>query len=298
MFTVVIPLYNKQFQILKTINSVLCQTLQDLEIIVVDDGSTDDSVSKVKGVRDERIRIVQQKNGGPSKARNTGVENANGDWILFLDADDELLPDALETFSGLISEYPSEKCFACNFYIFDTNNTRLLYSLFYYKKVIKNPFWAWSFNLLCPRAGSFLLHKDMCISYKYNNSLRRYEDAEWIFRIMRKESIVWCPKPVMIYNLFCAEASERRKDISEDYLGHLNFLTASVGEKFAVFQLYKQAVALYPHDIERLYTVKWRKREKYAFEILNNIAIILFKSCITIQKICGIYKNRIILCII
>lgn len=90
MISVVIPLYNKEPIIKKTLNSVLSQDYSDFEVVVVDDGSTDNSVAIVESIAGPRIRLIKQENGGPSKARNTGVKNAKGDWIVFLDADDEL----------------------------------------------------------------------------------------------------------------------------------------------------------------------------------------------------------------
>ena len=90
MISVVIPLYNKEASIKQALMSVLSQSYQEFEVVIVDDGSTDNSVAKVEEIQDSRIRLIRQENGGPSKARNTGVKNAKGEWILFLDADDEL----------------------------------------------------------------------------------------------------------------------------------------------------------------------------------------------------------------
>lgn len=84
--------------------SVLSQSYQDFEVVIVDDGSTDNSVAKVEEIQDSRIHLIRQKNGGPSKARNTGVMNAKGDWVRFLDADDELLSEALRNFERAIKE--------------------------------------------------------------------------------------------------------------------------------------------------------------------------------------------------
>ena len=95
MISVVIPLYNKEASIKQALMSVLSQSYQEFEVVIVDDGSTDNSVAKVEEIQDSRIRLIRQENGGPSKARNTGVKNAKGEWILFLDADDELLPNAI-----------------------------------------------------------------------------------------------------------------------------------------------------------------------------------------------------------
>ena len=106
MISVVIPLYNKEPIIEKTLKSVLSQDYSDFEVVVVDDGSTDNSVAIVESIGDPRIRLIKQENGGPSKARNTGVKNAKGEWILFLDADDELLPGALRMFYDAINSHP------------------------------------------------------------------------------------------------------------------------------------------------------------------------------------------------
>lgn len=88
MFSVVIPLYNKELSIRNTLESVLNQTFKDFEVIIVNDGSTDKSLKKVKGIKDERILIINQKNGGVSSARNRGIKEAKNEWIAFLDADD------------------------------------------------------------------------------------------------------------------------------------------------------------------------------------------------------------------
>ncbi len=87
--SVVVPLYNKGEEILKTLDTVFSQTVSDYEIIVVDDGSTDDGAAKVERLRDSRIRLIRKGNGGVSTARNSGIQAAQSDFIAFLDADDE-----------------------------------------------------------------------------------------------------------------------------------------------------------------------------------------------------------------
>ena len=93
--SVVIPAYNAEGFIVETVNSVLNQTYQDLEIIVVDDGSKDGTVAALEQFGN-RVRVHQQPNGGVAKARNTGVGLARGTYIAFLDADDLWLPQKLE----------------------------------------------------------------------------------------------------------------------------------------------------------------------------------------------------------
>ena len=105
-FSVIIPLYNKADTIERAIRSVLRQTCQDFEIVVVDDGSEDNGAEIVVQIHDPRICLIRQANGGVSAARNTGIANAKYDFVTFLDADDEYLPDYLETLSCLIQHYP------------------------------------------------------------------------------------------------------------------------------------------------------------------------------------------------
>lgn len=115
MISVVIPLYNKEKQIAATIKSVLDQTYQDFEIVIVNDGSTDGSVIEVKKFSDNRIRIINQPNSGVSAARNRGIEEANGEFVALLDGDDEWEKDYLETQWTLINKYPECNLFCTSY---------------------------------------------------------------------------------------------------------------------------------------------------------------------------------------
>jgi glycosyltransferase involved in cell wall biosynthesis len=95
--SVVIPTYNRAHSIERSIASVLRQTFEDFELIVVDDGSTDGTQDLVRAIADPRVRLVSMpKNGGPGAARNMGIREAVADWVAFQDSDDEWLPEKLE----------------------------------------------------------------------------------------------------------------------------------------------------------------------------------------------------------
>jgi len=93
-FSVIVPAYNSADTLTRAVESVLAQSWPAHEIIVVDDGSTDDTL-QVAGKFGDQVRVIQQPNAGVSVARNRGVEAANGDWLAFLDADDWYYPDRL-----------------------------------------------------------------------------------------------------------------------------------------------------------------------------------------------------------
>lgn len=103
--SVVIPTYNVGTLVREAVLSVLAQTHADLEVIVVDDGSTDQSIASLEGISDARLKVVRQANRGLSGARNTGFEQATGDYVAFLDADDLWFPTKLERTLPFLNEH-------------------------------------------------------------------------------------------------------------------------------------------------------------------------------------------------
>lgn len=122
-FSVIIPLYNKEHHIKNTIQSVLQQSFNDFELLIINDGSTDSSVPKVKEFTDSRIRLEHQENKGVSVARNNGIQLAKGTYICFLDADDFWYPNFLETFNKLITKYSDCYVFSAAFEVETKWNT-------------------------------------------------------------------------------------------------------------------------------------------------------------------------------
>ena len=120
-FSVIIPLYNKALYVAKAINSVLLQTFTDYELVIMDDGSSDNSYeiaqTVIKGL--DNCQMFRQQNAGVSQARNNAVSLSQGDYLCFLDADDWWAPTFLEEISNLIDEYPNAGIYGTNYTIFN-----------------------------------------------------------------------------------------------------------------------------------------------------------------------------------
>ena len=129
LISVIIPLYNKEQFIEATLLSVLNQTFSEFEIIIINDGSTDKSVTILNDIDDKRITLYTTKNKGVSHARNYGISKANTDLIAFLDADDLWEPNHLENLHTLYTNFPNCGLYATNYH-----------KQFFYGKKIKTHF--------------------------------------------------------------------------------------------------------------------------------------------------------------
>ncbi len=113
LISVIIPVYNVEEYLRECVDSVLCQTYKNFEIILVDDGSTDSSgkICDEYIEKDERVTVIHQKNGGLSAARNAGISETNGDYVYFLDSDDYITENALETLLNIAEKDNSDIVF-------------------------------------------------------------------------------------------------------------------------------------------------------------------------------------------
>ena len=102
--SVIIPTYNRSVLVKEAVESVLAQTLGDLEVLVIDDGSTDDTRKTIEAIEDKRVRYFYKENGGASSARNLAIRRAAGEYVAFLDSDDLWEPDYLNTMISAIKE--------------------------------------------------------------------------------------------------------------------------------------------------------------------------------------------------
>ena len=105
LVSIIIPTYNSENTIIKTLNSVINQTYKNIEIIVVDDESSDNTVNLINDIKDKRIHLIKEKNSGPAIARNNGIKESKGDYILFCDSDDWLEEDIIEKLINCEKKY-------------------------------------------------------------------------------------------------------------------------------------------------------------------------------------------------
>jgi len=188
--SVIIPLYNKSATIEKTLDSVFNQTCQDFEVIVVDDGSKDDSLEKVKKTKkDDRLNIMTQENKGASAARNKGVSAAKYSFIAFLDADDNWEPNFIEEIIKVINKNNSCHVISTGGRIIDEKkvteriDVRKKIGTVFNPEVFENPY-------LYMHTSSMVIEKKVFIDAgMFPEHMKTNEDLACFFRIILKHKL-------------------------------------------------------------------------------------------------------------
>lgn len=238
MISVVIPLYNKADCIVNTINSVLCQTYTNFELLIINDGSTDESLQIVKLINDKRIRIIDKDNEGVSKTRNRGVWDAKFDLIFFLDADDYIYPYCLETLIKLRDKYPQADLWSANYEnVRDGKTTPIL---FYSKEgYIQNPHCLYFFQSWRFRAGSYLITKKSFVENGgFSTEVSLGED--YLFSqhyISSRFKCAYTPTIIMSYKLDHRSLSKKKIDYKKVVEWHFDFREANPWQKLAFSEL-------------------------------------------------------------
>lgn len=225
--SVVIPLYNKEHCIGRTLESVLAQTCADLEVVVVNDGSTDGSLHMVEGIRDERVRIVSKPNEGVSATRNRGMREAQGDCILLLDADDSLRPNALQELTALQRRFPDCGLYAASFVETNEHGEVVKQKLNAGLGVADDGFEALWTNRLCLRFGNMMFRRSLLDAVgDMRTDLTLYEDKEWLHRLLHAcGRVAMSPEVVMEYRREPTGLSHKPVAIERDFVGILRLQT-------------------------------------------------------------------------
>lgn len=233
MFSVIIPLYNKATYIKKAIGSVLNQTFQKFELIIINDGSIDDSLSIVQQFTDTRIKIVNQENVGVSTTRNNGVKLAKYEHIAFLDADDLWDYRFLEEMYKLVTDFPEAGLYGCSYYrvkntiISPANigiDKNFIAGYIDYYKVYAQTFWS-------PINCSFVIIKKAAFNKEggFLKSLKFGEDFHLWVRIALKHKVAYLNKNLAFSNQDVdsnhrALGNNKLYDTNSHYIFNLSFL--------------------------------------------------------------------------
>lgn len=219
-FSVIIPLFNKENSIQSTVQSVLNQSYADFELIIVNDGSTDNSLNVVEQFDDERIKVLDRKNGGVSSARNAGIKFAKNDWIALLDGDDLWLPSFLENICQMIKSYPQADILSVA-WNYEDGSYKFPYTTEGY---LANYFKA-SLNGSILSSSSIVV-KSSCfdaVGY-FNERLTNGEDLEMWSRLSRSYNIAFSPQSLSVYRVMTENrACENRKmDVKKHFAYELS----------------------------------------------------------------------------
>lgn len=211
MFSVIIPLFNKVNYIEKAIISVLRQTFHNFELIILDDGSTDESVDVAYTIINNypvevqrKISVISQENKGVSSARNYGVELATFDYITFLDADDWWCDDYLERMKFLIDNYPVAGIYGCSYY--KVRNGKSIDAKigvnYNFDHGIINYFKVYSLTLWMPLTSiSTVVKKSVfCDIGGFNSKLKLGEDFDLWARIASRYPVAYLNVPLAYYD--------------------------------------------------------------------------------------------------
>ena len=267
-FSVVIPTYNSSKTINKTITSVLRQKYKNFEIIVVDDGSNDNTVSKVKQISDSRIRVFKiKRSGGPAKPRNYGINKSISEWICFLDSDDLWDPNKLKILSQSIKQ--SNFDILChNEYIFKLGKKKIQkYGPFqknFYKTLLING------NRLSTSAT--MISKKFLSKYnlKFNESKKfvSVEDYDlWMLCAKKKANFLFIDDVLSTYIV-------HNEGISQNHNKHLNSFKSLL--KHHVFEIQnfennKKLWEYFEKKIELLNLFENFKKNKFIFKTVLSV---------------------------
>ena len=185
LISVIINVFNGEKYIKKCLDSVINQTYKNLEILIINDGSTDNTLNICESYKDERIKIISQENIGISRSRNVGIDNSNGNYLYFVDVDDFISPDTIEYLYNLIQKYdvPIATCNSIDIYDYniaiknEKENTYIISAKEMLKRIL----------FVSDRSGNIwnkLMKKELINSLRFEN--RIISDVAVVYKIILK----------------------------------------------------------------------------------------------------------------
>lgn len=259
--SIIIPLYNKRTAIKETLLSIIQQDFNNFEIIVIDDGSTDGSNKIVQEIKDNRIKYFYKENGGVSSARNLGIEKSSGKYILFLDADDLLLPSSLKTFFYAAEKYEVDLVSAPCLSI--SNNDQYIRGNRTKSKKINNPYKELYYARLLPITGTYIVKKDKLKKIRFNEKHTLYEDWEFAFQLYDICTVYTLNKPSTAYRQEYCHLSKLR-ETEKNFLYNLEYDSRfSFWKKMTYAYLIFQSINVFYPDDKDFLKNKYKKFMPY-----------------------------------
>ena len=275
LISVIIPLYNKEFSISNTLSSVLYQTYTKYEIIIINDGSTDSSIEKVKQFSDSKIHIFNQENKGAAAARNFGIKKAEGELIAFLDADDYWFPNHLEEIIKLYHDFPKCGIF-CSRYSMKISKNKIL-NIDYgsnlnnnYRGIVKDIFNASMHYRVALTSALAIPKKIFTNDYMFNPEVSSGQDLELFTKIAINNCVAITNITTVEYN-FALEDQLSKTPITQKKLLDLNQFKEAEKSNFSLkkyLDLYRTEYALQFRIAGNIETSK-----KYLSEITTPISL-------------------------
>ncbi|WP_438961969.1 glycosyltransferase family 2 protein [Nonlabens sp.] len=205
-FSVAIPLYNKESYITDTLKNIFAQEFNDFEVVIVDDGSTDNGAIKVQELNDSRIRLYTQENKGASAARNAAIEKCNGKFIAVLDADDSWEPLHLQHLKELIENFPEAVMYCTNYQLRRENDVMIpaRFSFSYHQKpLLIDDFFDGMKQFGIATSSSTAFRKE---TFKkaggYDTRIRSGQDTDLWIKVALQGKTAFHPAITMTYNSF------------------------------------------------------------------------------------------------
>ena len=204
MISVVVPLYNKAAHIERALRSIQRQTYEPAEVIVVDDGSTDEGGKIVRQFEMKGLRLIRQDNQGASAARNRGLKDAHMDFVAFLDADDEWLPNHLFILARLIQKFPAQALYSTMHFINDGAALRAPASFYHDEKgfcLVENFFDSFAVGFSLINSSTAVVSRKMALSIGgFPAGVRRGEDIIFWIKLFMTAGMAHAPIRTAIYH--------------------------------------------------------------------------------------------------
>ena len=285
LISVIVPVFNSEKYVNRCIDSILNQTYENLEVILIDDGSSDGSLKICESwaEKDKRIKIIKQKNHGVSAARNLGIENATGDYVAFVDNDDWLRPEMYETMLGLIEKEKADLA-VCKFINVDEKYNRIkIKEANLSAEHFKNPIYFFLNNnsknnhkKIVGCCNRLLIKKDLLKDVAFDTSLKFGENILFVLNLITKAKKITVSNEYL-YNHF-NDASIKVYD--ENYLSDLEGYHKAVTSYFEKHDLHLNYLIDYDYVCK---TIKAFKNRKHFAKNMKNLVKTneLFKNCLS-----------------